>query len=68
MVDVHDMIIFLSELVLEGTQSRIWNNLRITLKLKDLFTERGNTKGLITKHEAEEQGCLRMEKINTDYK
>ena len=40
-----------------------WNDFRITLKLMDLFTERGNTKGLITKHEAEEQGCLRMEKI-----
>lgn len=40
---------------------------KITLKLKDLFTKRGKTTGIIIKHEAQEQGCLRMEKINTDY-
>ena len=40
---------------------------KITLKLKDLFTKRGKTTGIIIKHEAQEQGCLRMEKINKDY-
>ena len=37
---------------------------KITLKLKDLFTKRGKTTGIIIKHEAQEQGCLRMEKTD----